>query len=164
VLTVPGLNDVSTDLVDPPTFFHASRLRGPQMNPLGAYLRDHATEQITYYPEVTGRRYPLGMDTTLDIIRAVLGRFDWSPLGPIRMGGFGRAMTLEVAAPSSWIGIMSDAAIRLTDEGETVYVDIRSASRYGLHDLGDNAAKINGFFAAVDDEIAARNALFPPAE
>jgi hypothetical protein len=162
VLALPALNDVATDLVDPPTFFHASKLRGQQMNPLGAYLRAQATAQIVYYPEITGRRYPLGMDTMLDITRTVVDRLGWSQLGSMRMGGFGRVMTMEVAAPSSWIGIVSDVAIRLTDEGETVYLDVRSASRYGLHDLGDNAAKINGLFAAVDEEIAARNALFPP--
>lgn len=161
VLTLPGLNDISTDLVDPPTFFHARKLREPTMNALGPYPRDRATAQVAYYPEITGRRYPLGMDTTLDILETVMDRSGWSPLGPARIGGFGDILTFEAAAPSPWIRFVSDAAIRLTDEGETVYVDIRSASRYGLHDLGGNAASINRFFAAVDEEIAARNALFP---
>ena len=32
---------------------------------------------------------------------------------------------------------------------------MRSASRYGRHDLGDNAARIVGFLAELDAEIAA---------
>ncbi|MEX0955367.1 MAG: DUF1499 domain-containing protein [Rhizobiaceae bacterium] len=165
-LTLPSLTDVSTDLVDPPTFFHACKARHPRMNPLLPFARGQADVQIAYYPEITGRRYPLAMDSTLDITRAVVDQLGWSPLGPVRTGAFGSVMTLEVAAPSPWVGIVSDATIRLIDEGEAIYVDVRSASRYGLHDLGGNAARINRFFAAVEDEIAARNAFVPvpPAE
>lgn len=165
-LTLPDLTDISTDLVDPPTFFHANKARDPRMNRLQPFAREQADVQIAYYPEITGRRYPLAMDSTLDIVRTVLGQLGWSPLGAARMGAFGGVMTLEVAAPSPWVGIVSDAAIRLIDEGDAIYVDVRSASRYGLHDLGGNAARINRFFAAVEDEIAARSALLPapPAE
>jgi uncharacterized protein (DUF1499 family) len=45
-------------------------------------------------------------------------------------------------------------AIRLTDEGETTYVDMRSASRYGRGDFGDNARRIAGFLDALDAEMA----------
>ena len=31
---------------------------------------------------------------------------------------------------------------------------MRSASRYGRHDLGDNAARIAGFLTELDQEIA----------
>ncbi len=165
VMTLPSLTDLSTDTVDAPTFFHAVRQRDPRMNPLGAYDRGQAQLQIDRYPEVTGRRYALGPEAMMSLIRAVLDQLGWTSLGPVRVGGFGGVQTLEVAAPSPWVGLTSDIAIRMTDEGETIYVDVRSASRYGLHDLGDNAAKINRFFETLEAEIQARNALFPqPAE
>ncbi|MBO6719087.1 MAG: DUF1499 domain-containing protein [Rhizobiaceae bacterium] len=161
----PRLTDISTDLVDPPRFHHARAQRPAQANPIRPVAAAQAIVQIDYYPEITGRRYPLAMATARSISDAVVEQLGWTMLGPIRMGAFGGVMTLEVMAPSPWIGIVSDAAIRLTDEGETTYLDIRSVSRFGNHDLGDNAAKINRFLAAFEDEIAARNALFPaPAE
>jgi hypothetical protein len=46
--------------------------------------------------------------------------------------------------------------VRLTDEGTSTYVDMRSASRYGRHDLGDNAAQITAFLALLDAEMAAQ--------
>lgn len=166
VLTLPGLTDVSTAIFNPPTFFHALRQRSPQMNPIGPFVSEQGSVQFAAYPEITGRRYALGMDTTLDIARTVFGQLGWSLHGPERLGAFGGDLTLEVAAPSPWIGFVSDMAIRLTDEDETVYVDARSVSRYGTHDLGDNAAKINRFFASFEEEIELRNALYqvPPAE
>lgn len=164
VLTLPGLTDVSTDLADPPTFHHARAQRGALMNPLGPLSPEQADTQAARYPEITSRRYPLALDAMLEITRTVLDRLGWPPLGSPRMGAFGGMVTLEVAAPSQWIGLVSDTAIRIRDEGDATYLDLRSASRYGQHDLGDNAAKINRFFAALDEEIEARNALVPAPE
>lgn len=44
--------------------------------------------------------------------------------------------------------------IRLTNEGDTTFVDMRSASRYLSRDLGSNAAFIINFMDALDTEIA----------
>ena len=83
----------------------------------------------------------------------------------LSLGGFGGTVTLEVAAPSPWLGLVSDVAIRLVDEGDAIFVDVRAASRYGVHDFGGNSAAITRFYAAMEAEIADRNALFQaPAE
>ncbi|EJF92872.1 hypothetical protein ME9_01487 [Bartonella taylorii 8TBB] len=44
--------------------------------------------------------------------------------------------------------------IRLTNEGDTTFVDMRSASRYMPRDLGTNAAFIIDFMDVLDTEIA----------
>ncbi len=64
------------------------------------------------------------------------------------------------------LGFPADVAIRLIDEGTSTYVDMRSASRYGGHDLGDNAARIEAFLAELDVEIAYLTVVVPtePAE
>ena len=54
-----------------------------------------------------------------------------------------------------------NADIRITDEGDTCYVDMRSASRYGRHDLGDNAARITGFLTALDAAVAGAAGVTP---
>jgi hypothetical protein len=156
--TLPQLTDISTDMADPPAFFHAKKHRNRQMNPIRPLPWEQGAIQVEHYPEITGRRYPLGPVVMRDIVETVLEQLGWEELGPFRMGAFGTDVTLEVAARSPWIGLVSDAAIRLTDEGETTYVDARSVSRYGLHDLGDNAAKINRFYVMLEEELAARNA------
>ena len=55
-----------------------------------------------------------------------------------------------------------DVAMRVTDEGTSTYVDMRSASRYGSHDLGDNAARIAAFLAELDAEVSALAGVLPP--
>ena len=48
----------------------------------------------------------------------------------------------------------ADVSIRLTDEETSTYVDMRSASRYGDHDFGDNADRVAGFLSDLDAGIA----------
>jgi len=50
-------------------------------------------------------------------------------------------------------GFASDISIRLSEEAETTYVDMRSVSRFGPHDLGSNALIISEFLAALDAEL-----------
>lgn len=47
-------------------------------------------------------------------------------------------------------GFESDISIRLSEEAETTFVDMRSVSRFGPHDLGANARIIATFLAALD--------------
>lgn len=55
------------------------------------------------------------------------------------------ATRFAVTAHSFILGLKSDIVIRLLDEGETTYVDVRSLSRYGKRDMGQNAGFITDF-------------------
>ena len=60
---------------------------------------------------------------------------------------------IEAVALTPILHFASDVSIRITDEGATTYVDMRSASRFGRHDLGDNARRIAGFLTALDAAV-----------
>lgn len=62
----------------------------------------------------------------------------------------GAEASIEVRAFSQWLRFPSDLVIRLTDEGEATFVDLRSASHFARHDLGDNADRIRRFLADLD--------------
>lgn len=51
------------------------------------------------------------------------------------------------------VGFRLDVLIRLREEAETTFVDMRVASRYGPHDLGLGAAFANQFLHALDAEL-----------
>jgi hypothetical protein len=51
------------------------------------------------------------------------------------------------------VGFRFDVLIRLREEAETTFVDMRVASRYGPHDLGLGAAFANQFLHALDAEL-----------
>lgn len=155
--TLPQLADVVTDTADPPAFFVAPGLRTAGMNPLGAWSEPEPGAQAGAYPAVTGRRYTLPLDRMQEMVAMAADDLGWQPEGAATLSPDGRDATIELAAPSLVFGFVSDVAVRVVDEGETSYVDLRSASRYGRHDLGDNAAKITRFLDDLDEVIQANN-------
>lgn len=68
------------------------------------------------------------------------------PVGPARV-------VLQGEAASTLLALRSDVVIRLIEAEETTRVDMRSASRFGEHDLGINAALIRHFLARLDAEL-----------
>jgi uncharacterized protein (DUF1499 family) len=62
---------------------------------------------------------------------------------------------LNAVAYSYLLGFPSDVSVRIEDRGESTYVDMRSASRYGRHDLGENATRIERFMRDLDARMQA---------
>lgn len=60
---------------------------------------------------------------------------------------------IEALATSDLLGFESDVVIRLVEIDEETVVDMRSASRYGVHDLGANAARIEAFMRDLDEAL-----------
>ncbi len=155
--TLPRLTQVSTDTDRQPQFLMAPLVRRPDMNPILPMTPQQAALQAAAYPAVTGRRYTQPVDRLDEIIGAVLAQLGWTVVYHIAPQAETIENEMEVVALSPVVGFVSDVVIRITEEDETSYVDMRSVSRYGIHDVGDNAAKAIRFFAALDAEVALRN-------
>jgi hypothetical protein len=67
-------------------------------------------------------------------------------------------VTLQGVARSLILSLPSDIVIRLVEEEETTMVDMRAVARYGHHDLGAEAAIVDGFLRALDTELAGASA------
>jgi uncharacterized protein (DUF1499 family) len=150
----PRLNDISTDLVSPPALAMAAKARRGHMNPVVPIGRAAAALQIAAYPEVTGRRYNASPEDVLGAVDHVIAGKGWKIVSRQKLAAGEREYTLEAVTKTFLLGFPSDVAIRLTDEGESTYVDMRSASRYGEGDFGYNAASISRFLDALDGEMA----------
>ncbi|MBE7183585.1 MAG: DUF1499 domain-containing protein [Methylobacterium mesophilicum] len=144
-MTHPMLSDIATDLDDPPAL--ASR------EPLPEAAK---TEQAQAYPEVVGHRYPLPVERLSELVRTMMEERGWVP---VEQADATDGITLRAPARTLVLGFTSDVVIRITDEGETSYVDMRSRSRFGRTDLGDNAARIAGFLADLDTRAASVTAV-----
>lgn len=155
--TLPPLTDVSTDLVNPPRFVTAGRRRAADANPILPISGEDAARQALAYPAVTGRRYMQPMDRLGEIVAFVLADLGWTVYHHTDPQMQTTRSEVEAEARSPVFGFVSDVVLRIADEGESTYVDLRANSRYGPHDLGDNAAKIARFFAALEAEVALRN-------
>ena len=59
----------------------------------------------------------------------------------------------EATAVTRWFGFEDDVAIRLTEQGQSTQVDVRSASRLGASDVGTNALRIETFLNALRERL-----------
>ncbi|WP_208435166.1 DUF1499 domain-containing protein [Bartonella phoceensis] len=148
----PALYDVSTDTQNPPAFFRAARPRDALL--LKNVLVEQAALQMSKWPEMSGRRYDGSSDRIHNSVLNVLATYDWPVVAQRKFKGEKNEIYIETIAKTFYLGFISDIVIRLTDEGDTTFVDMRSASRYLPRDFGSNAAFIINFMDALDTEIA----------
>ncbi|RWO35468.1 MAG: DUF1499 domain-containing protein [Mesorhizobium sp.] len=157
--TSPPLRDISTDFDDPPVLDTGTRTG--DMNALSPPTPGERRLQTETYPLVTGRSYNLPFDRVLEAVETVLGRRDWQLAAPFPRAIGQSDVTINALARSFILSLPADVAIRVTDDGDAVIVDMRSASRYGRYDLGDNAARIVDFLAELDQEVAGQVGTAP---
>lgn len=165
-VTLPALTDVSTDTDDPPELTIAAEQRTAGMNRIEPFTPERRKLQHDKYPDTTGRRYEAPITQVAEVVEDVLDNRGWLIVSPTEFPPEATEITIEAQAGSFLLGFPADVAIRLIDEGTSTYVDMRSTSRYGPHDFGDNAARIGFFLADLDVEIAYLTVVTPvePAE
>lgn len=154
----PALADISTDLDDPPRLVAAATFRTADMNPIVAPTVETRGEQTKAYPELTGRRYAVSFEQMVNEVEMLMRGRGWLILSPLASSSV--ETTIEALAGLPILALDYDVAVRITDEGNAIYVDMRSASRYGSRDLGINASRINDFLTELDTRA---NALAAPA-
>ncbi|HEY6631020.1 MAG TPA: DUF1499 domain-containing protein [Rhizobiaceae bacterium] len=164
--SLPMLNEVSTDTDDPPEFTMAAAQRVGSMNRIEPFTQERRKLQQDNYPTATGRRYGAPIAQVAEVVRNVLDNRGWPIVSSTDFPPEATEITIEAEAASPLLGLPADVVIRLIDEGSSTYVDMRSASRYGPHDFGDNASRITLFLADLDVEVAYLTVVTPvePAE
>jgi hypothetical protein len=71
--------------------------------------------------------------------------------------------SLQAVAPTPVFGFLDDVALRVLPDAGGARVDMRSASRVGRHDLGQNARRIRSFLSDLDAALQPDpNAPVPP--
>lgn len=160
-VTYPELSDISTDTANPPGLRTAERERTPAMNAVAPISPEAARLQAEKYPLVAGRRYSVPLERVEEVVGAMIEARGWPVLGVRERVGARTDVTIEAAAQTLVLGFWADVAVRLTDEEGITFVDMRSASRYGRHDLGDNAARITDFLSELDFQVVTRTPAAP---
>lgn len=205
-IVYPRLNDISTDLNDPPAF------SGRPIADSNGPDEDSAALQTQAYPDLAARLYDTSLENVYTAVQGLVDERGWTvtrevpppsmakPDAPSGAAAKGNApdaaldaksvMTQsrsEVVGPSAsnqdaadeppapadstddqtaliqamartpLLGFIDDIVVRLQPGAGGVTVDMRSASEFGLHDLGQNARRVRNFLADLD------TALQPPA-
>jgi uncharacterized protein (DUF1499 family) len=164
MLSYPPLRDISTDIDAPPALPTASQ-RTADMNALMPLTPGEQRLQAESYPQITGRRYSAAFDETIAAVEAVLARQGWRVMDPpADAAGASDEVSIGAVANPLVLDLPADVSVRIAVDGDTTLVDMRSASRYGRHDLGDNARRITAFLAELDLQIASQTSPAPTTE
>ncbi len=61
---------------------------------------------------------------------------------------------IEAIARTPILGFRDDVVVRVRATSDGARIDVRSASRYGRHDFGTNAARVRNLINDIDDVLA----------
>jgi hypothetical protein len=147
---VPVISDITTDPGNPPAFVALARQRPPgRLVYPGAAT---AAKQLAAYPDIVPLLVNAPVKPTYDIALALVTKRKWR-VADARPPAGRRDAVIEATARTPIMGFRDDVVIRISADADGARVDVRSASRYGLSDLGANAARIRSLLEDIDDAV-----------
>jgi uncharacterized protein (DUF1499 family) len=151
-LTLPPINDVSTDTENPPTFSRsraALDARGGRVPPeVPAADRELQREAYVQIAPIT---LDLPPEEAFEIVRKAAENRGWQIIEAVKPGGRLGLGRLDAVDRTFLLRLPDDITIRLRPRADGTRIDIRSASRFGRHDLGTNAQRIRAFLEEVSN-------------
>ena len=143
---LPQLNDVQTTR-QPMEFKQLAAVRPTDANRIVEPDLAAAEEREKAYPDIRPMELERSVTETFDIVHEAVKRLGWTIVlsePPAEEPG-----RIEATNRTMIMGYTDDALIRVTGDDTHAFIDVRSASRYGMHDLGANAEHIRELFAEV---------------
>jgi hypothetical protein len=140
---LPNINDVSTDTTNPPAFDQIAKLRPPGANSLGYPGPAFARKQLAAYPDIRPIEIDRPADEVFGLAAEAAKRLKMEIVHQETPDlGAGRPGYIEIADSTLILGLKDDVVIRVAGDERHARLDVRSASRYGGHDLGRNADRV----------------------
>ncbi len=154
---LPLLNDVSTDLIDPPDFARSSRaLASRDGLEHGAIPEAWREAQRLAYPDVQPILLDIDSDEAWPLIQKAVAARGWRVVEVTRPGGRSGIGRIEAVDRTPLMGFSDDVTIRVRPLAGQTRIDVRSASRAGRHDFGANARRIRRFAQDLQAQLDAR--------
>jgi len=148
---LPRLNDVETTPRQPMQYSQLAARRPADANRIVEPDLAAAEIQEKAYPDLRPMELERSATETFDIVHEAVKRIGWTivlnePPGeqPGRIEATDRTMIM---------GYTDDVLVRVTGDDTHAFIDVRSVSRYGMHDLGANADRIRALFAEVKSAL-----------
>lgn len=144
---LPPINDVTTDLQSPPQMTVLALRRGPGANPVEYPGDAFAEMQAVAYPDLQPFPIQRSTEEAFELAADAVRRLKFQVVSELPPGNASEQTgIIEAIDRTLIIGFYDDIVIRVTGDDQSATIDVRSASRYGRHDLGRNASRIRAFF------------------
>ena len=166
---LPAIYDITTDPIDPPQFDAIARLRPRDANPVtyaGLYT---AEQQHNAYADIEPDDTNSSAQEAYDAAMKVIIKRKWrvvdahspqaapavpTPRNVAIQASPARDGIIEAVARTPILGFRDDVVVRIRPTADGARIDVRSASRYGRHDLGSNAARVRNLIDDIDTMLA----------
>jgi len=138
--SLPYIHDITTDLDNPPAFVTARGLRKEGDHPVEYDGPEVAEQQRKAYPDLVPLETSQPAEKVFEAAKSVIAAMglelaDADPL----------TLRIEATDTSLLYGFTDDMVVRIAKTVEGARVDVRSKSRVGRSDLGQNAKRIRTF-------------------
>jgi uncharacterized protein (DUF1499 family) len=140
----PAINDITTNLEDPPAFRYDPSGEDRDM----AYPADFVEQQRAGYPDLAPIALEMSPGAAHEKVIELFERNGWQVTynDPV-------SLTLEATDTTKLFHFVDDIAVRVRPQGTGAVVDMRSKSRVGRGDLGANAKRIR----KLRDELSSKS-------
>jgi uncharacterized protein (DUF1499 family) len=154
---LPRINDVTTDTQAPPKFVALAKARTAGANTAAYPGVTFAKAQQDAYPDIKPFVIDRSAEEAFEIVIASLNR-------TLKMkimqeeppkGRYGQPGYVEAIDRTTVMGFTDDIVIRVDGDAATSRIDVRSASRYGVHDLGRNAERVRKILKEIQWQVEA---------
>ena len=138
--SLPYIHDISTDTENPPEFVAAAKLRKPGDHPVAYDGKEVADLQHKAYADLAPLMTPASKEKVFEAAKAALASMGMQLADADMAQG-----RIEANQTSLLYGFTDDLVVRITSAADGTKVDVRSKSRVGRSDLGQNAKRIRVF-------------------
>lgn len=140
---LPLLNDVTTDLDDPPEFSRSSAALAARRGHVPAVRDPRERErQRPAYSDLRPMVLDMEAEPAFRLVLEAVQALRWRVIEQSAPGGRSGQGRIEAVSETFLMRFEDDITIRIRPSPAGTRVDIRSASRLGRHDFGANAKRI----------------------
>ena len=156
-IRLPALTDISTDLNNPPQFARSARALAARGQVMHDDVPQSAREaQRRAYPGIAPLILDLDADEAWRLLQKAVEARKWRVVEQTPPGGRMGLGHIDAVDKTLVMGFPQDVTIRLRPLAGQTRIDIRSASRFGRHDFGENARRIRRFAEELQTQLDAR--------
>ncbi|HUU73306.1 MAG TPA: DUF1499 domain-containing protein [Burkholderiales bacterium] len=144
----PYIHDITTDVNDPPQFVAVVALRGPGDHPVTYDGAEVAAQQKQAYPDLQPWNSGAGPEEVFAAATRVI-----DSMGMEIVASNEGDLHIEATDTTLLYGFKDDMVVRIVETGDGTRVDVRSKSRVGRSDLGQNAKRVRTFLGRLEEEL-----------